>query len=66
MASDPLTSNPQYVQLSEEQIRLKKKRARRNIAWLIASLVGLTVLEVYFLKQQKASIADKKTHAWKL
>ncbi|MEE9258281.1 MAG: ATP-binding protein [Nitrospinaceae bacterium] len=58
MASDPLTSNPRYVQLTEEQILQKKKRARRNIAWLIVSLVVLTVLEVYFLKQQKATIAD--------
>jgi len=58
MASDPLTSNPRYVQLTEEQILQKKKRARRNIAWLIVSLIVLTVLEVYFLKQQKASIAD--------
>ncbi len=58
MASDPLTSNPRYVQLTEEQILQKKKRARRNIAWLIVSLIVLTVLEVYFLKQQKATIAD--------
>ncbi|MDH5457997.1 MAG: PAS domain-containing sensor histidine kinase, partial [Nitrospinota bacterium] len=58
MVSDPLISNPQYVKLSEEQILLKKKRARRNIAWLIIALIGLTVLEVYFLKQQQASIAD--------
>ena len=58
MVSDPLISNPQYVKLSEEQILLKKKRARRNIAWLIVALIGLTVLEVYFLKQQQASIAD--------
>jgi two-component system nitrogen regulation sensor histidine kinase NtrY len=58
MVSDPLTSNPQYTKLSEEQILSKKKRARRNIAWLIVTLVGLTVLEVYFLKQQKASVAD--------
>ncbi len=58
MESDPLTSNPRYVQLTEEQIQQKKQRARRNIAWLIVSLAGLTVLEVYFLKQQRASIAD--------
>ena len=58
MESDPLTSNPQYARLSEEQIRLKKKRSRRNIVLLLISLVGLTVLEVFFLKQQKASIAD--------
>lgn len=58
MASDPLTSNPQYAQLSEEQIRVKKKRARRNVALLVISLIGMTVVELYFLKQQKASIAD--------
>ncbi len=58
MVSDPLTNNPQYAQLSEEQIRLKKKRSRRNIALLVISLISLTVLEVVFLKQQKTSIAD--------
>jgi two-component system nitrogen regulation sensor histidine kinase NtrY len=58
MESDPLTNNPRYAQLTEEQIQQKKQRARRNIAWLIVSLAGLTVLEVYFLKAQEASIAD--------
>ena len=58
MESDPLTSNPRYVQLTPEQIQQKKQRARRNIVWLIVTLAGLTVLEVYFLKEQEASIAD--------
>lgn len=58
MESDPLTSNPRYIQLTKEQIQQKKQRTRRNIAWLIVALVGLTVLEMYFLNQQKASIAD--------
>ncbi len=58
MKSDPLTSNPRYVQLTEEQIQKKKQRTRRNIVWLIIALAGLTVLEVYFLKEQEATIAD--------
>ncbi|MDH5762105.1 MAG: ATP-binding protein [Nitrospinota bacterium] len=58
MASDPLINNPQYHKLTEEQIHQKKRRARRTLVWLIASLIGLTALEVFFLKQAKASIAE--------
>jgi two-component system nitrogen regulation sensor histidine kinase NtrY len=55
MSSAPSTSNQQFPQPSVEDIRRsKKRRTRKIIVAIVCALVGLTVIENYFL-QQKAT-----------
>ena len=58
MPPDPSANNPVYIPLTEEQVRQKKTRARRNIIYIFCAFTVLTLLEVYFLKQQTTTIAD--------
>ena len=58
MPPDLSANNPVYIPLTEEQVRQKKTRSRRNIIYIFCALAVLTVLEVYFLKQQTTTIAD--------
>jgi two-component system nitrogen regulation sensor histidine kinase NtrY len=53
MSSAPSASNPQFSQPSEEEIRRRKKRrTQKIIAAIVCALIGLTVIENYFLQQK--------------
>jgi len=58
MSFDPSVSNSVHTPLTEEQIRQKKSRARRNIIFVFCAFAILTLIEIYFINQQTATIAD--------
>ncbi len=57
MSSGPSISSPFNTDLTEEQIRAKRSRARLRLALIFIALVGLTGLEVYLL-QDRTTIAN--------
>jgi len=58
MSLDPSVNSPVYISLTEEQIRQKKLKARRNIILIFCAFAILTLIEVYFINQQTTTIAD--------
>ena len=55
MSSDPSTNKLRFTHPSEDFLRKKRRRTRLIIAAIVLSLVGLTALENYFLKQQSSA-----------
>ena len=56
MPSDPLINQPSiYIPPTEEQLRDKRKRTTITILGVFIALIGMTLLENYFLQAQSAS-----------
>ena len=56
MPSDPLINQPSiYTPPTEEQLRDKRKRTTITILGVFIALIGMTLLENYFLQAQSAS-----------
>ena len=56
MPSDPLINQPStYIPPTEEQLRDKRKRTTIAILGVFIALIGMTLLENYFLQAQSAS-----------
>ncbi|MCF8724704.1 two-component system nitrogen regulation sensor histidine kinase NtrY [Nitrospina gracilis] len=58
MPFEPLANNPYDSHLTEDQLRRKKNRARRNLALIILALGLLSYFEFSYLRQQNATISD--------
>ena len=56
MPSDPQINQPSiYIPPTEEQLRDKRKRTTITILGVFIALIGMTLLENYFLQAQSAS-----------
>ncbi len=58
MSSNPLANNPQNLHLTDDQIREKRRKARRTLIFISIAFISLTLLEVNFLQQRSSTIAD--------
>lgn len=58
MPFEPLANNPYDSHLTEDQLRRKKRRARRNLILIALALGFLSYFEVSYLRQQNATISD--------
>ncbi|CAI2718017.1 sensor histidine kinase [Nitrospina watsonii] len=58
MPFEPLANNPYESHLTEEQLRRKKVRARRNLFLIVLALGLLSYFEFSYLRQQNATISD--------
>jgi len=58
MPFEPLANNPYDSHLTEDQLRRKKRRARRHLFLIVLALGLLSYFEVSYLRQQSATISD--------